>query len=412
MDRAALRRSQYWPQSKLLELKSGRLRRLLSNAQKLAFWADVFREADIIPSQFQFSDIERLPIITRADFRDLEEDLYISSSLKRHSFLDRTSGSTGVPFQFYVDRGAVLRSFAVRDRMFLVATGGVRYQILVIRAAWRMGVAFFKCKLFYLKGTQTIPERLPKLAEMVNRNFPEGVILSVVGSWALALAREVEKTNIRFPIRAISSGGEAMLPAEREYIEKTLDTKLFLTYASQENFCMAFECELHALHLTEEQLHIEIVDFAGRALPQGVVGRVVVTGFDNRVMPFIRYANGDIGSISAESCPCGRTLPTLSVVGREKDVIRLPDDMEVALMDISPIFNSFFTYVRQYQIVQKGPADFLVKVVVAGDFHAKKDDLTARLTRALHPSARIVWEIVSDIAPTASGKAVYFLKDF
>lgn len=410
-DRLALKRSQYWSPSQLHELQTGRLQRLSLKASELPFWSEAFKEAGFDPHQFSFESFRRIPPITRRDFSQFTEEDYVVSSLKDRSFPDQTSGSTGSPFRFLLDKGAVLRSYAVRDRMFRVATRGIRYHIVTLRALERIGLSFYKDYFFYIRGSYSVKHRIGDLAELVNERFPKGVVLYAIASWILALVREVEKSDIRFPVRAIVSAGEGMRPAEREYVERVLRTRLFLAYGSQESSCIAFECEHKKLHINEEELYIEILDDADNPVPAGVTGRIVVTQFDNRVMPFIRYANGDVGSIAQEPCRCGRTLRTITLLGRQKDVIQLPEDREVALIDLSPIFDSFFNEVRQYQIVQKSRTRFLIRVVATEAFEASKSSLAARLVRALHPSAVIEWERVEAIPYAKSGKALYFVKE-
>lgn len=395
----------------MADLRERRLRRIVQQASKLPFWKRKFEKAKIDPGRVSVDDLDRIPTTSRRDFSDLRTDEYIIESLLPRSFVDQTSGSTGSPFRFYHDRGVVLRSFSVRDRMFRAAAKGIRYQIVSMRAKERIGMAFYKHYFFYIRGSYNISHRLAHLVEVVNKSYREGIVMYAIASWIMALAREVEKASVTIPIRAVISTGESMLPNEREYVEKALKTQLRLVYASQEGNCMAFECEHHRFHINEEEIYFQVVDTSGISLPPDTVGRVVFTLLDNRVMPFIRYSNGDIGSISHEQCPCGRTLRTITLKGREKDSILLPEGREIALMDLAPIFDNFFDVIRQYQIVQKSPAHFLIRVIATEQFEAKQADLTDRLIRVLHPAVHIDWEFVTRIPHSESGKAIYFLRE-
>ena len=76
---------------------------------------------------------------------------------------------------------------------------------------------------------------------------------------------------------------------------------MFETYGCREVMLIATECAAHAgLHLSMETLVVEVVvrerrnGRRARASP-GELGEVVITDLTNLAMPFIRYANGDLG---------------------------------------------------------------------------------------------------------------------
>ncbi len=67
------------------------------------------------------------------------------------------------------------------------------------------------------------------------------------------------------------------------------------------------------MHITAEDMVVEIVDDHGRQLPPGIPGEVVVTHLYSDGFPFIRYRTGDVAVLSttnlapaAVDCPCSR----------------------------------------------------------------------------------------------------------
>jgi phenylacetate-CoA ligase len=166
------------------------------------------------------------------------------------------------------------------------------------------------------------------------------------------------------------------------------------------------------MHINEESAYIEIADAQGVPQKHGTEGRIVVTTFDNKVMPFIRYNTGDLGIIDASPCPCDRTLNTISVRGRVTQTIELPENRTVPLLDVSAAFDRFFRQVRQYQIRQTGPLSFVVAIVPGSDFESIKPILEGVLVRLMHPSVHIEWETASHIPEGPGGKALYFSKTY
>lgn len=85
-------------------------------------------------------------------------------------------------------------------------------------------------------------------------------------------------------------------------------------------------------HIVMETGIVEIID-----------GEIVVTDFNNYVMPIIRYKTGDAGCIRESDCPCGRHHPILyDIEGRGVDYYFGPDvKREIGWWVVSPISHKF-----------------------------------------------------------------------
>jgi phenylacetate-CoA ligase len=69
---------------------------------------------------------------------------------------------------------------------------------------------------------------------------------------------------------------------------------------------------------------VEIVDEAGRPLPPGVPGEVVATPLQVAGMPLVRFRTGDVATLHAARCACGRTSPRLGpVLGRKSQMLKV-----------------------------------------------------------------------------------------
>ena len=80
------------------------------------------------------------------------------------------------------------------------------------------------------------------------------------------------------------------------------------------------------MHITSEDIVVEIVGGDGQVLPMGESGEIVVTHLATRDFPFVRYRTGDVGILSDELCACGRGLPVLKEVqGRSTDFLIAQD---------------------------------------------------------------------------------------
>lgn len=408
LDTSALMKSQYWSRARIEHLRDERLRQLFSEVAHLPFWKG---RIGVAGEGEPLVRLAQMPIVSKKELIDADPKDVVDERYVVRSDTDHTSGSTGRPFHFRFDWGASLRSFAVTERTFRTATHGQRYPIVYMRARPRNGFTFYKHTWFFLKGFRSVQHRMEELKKIAGR-LKKGFVLYGYTSSLVEVARQMELRAITLPIKAAMAAGEDLRVSDRVYVERVMGCEVFTLYASREAGFLAYECENKRLHINEEWAYIEIVNEDGLSLENGKEGKVIVTTFDNRVMPFIRYDIGDRGVISKDRCPCGRTLSTIALKGRSAELIELADARVVSLLDVSAMMDVYWKAIRQFQIIQKGPLEFTCKVVPGTDFDNARNDLNAGLVRLLHPNVQITWEKVEAIAEAKSGKAVYFIRDF
>ncbi|MFH0914322.1 MAG: AMP-binding protein [Chloroflexota bacterium] len=120
--------------------------------------------------------------------------------------------------------------------------------------------------------------------------------------------------------------GEMLPPSLRRTLEEDYKVDTYQTYGVTElGGAIAYECrEKSGMHLMDEYL-VEIVEPAtGRQLGTGEVGEIVVTPLLNQRWGVVRFGTGDLSSITAESCPCGRTSPRLTgILGRTGEAVKV-----------------------------------------------------------------------------------------
>lgn len=138
------------------------------------------------------------------------------------------------------------------------------------------------------------------------------------------LAEYIEREKLIIDVRpsAIITTAEVLTQSDREIIERVFNCKVYNEYGCGEIGTIAHECSSGGLHLTSENMIVEIVDDNGNSVPAGEQGEIVVTDLVNYSMPLIRYKIKDYGDISTKPCVCGVNLPCLEkVYGREYDYL-------------------------------------------------------------------------------------------
>jgi hypothetical protein len=100
--------------------------------------------------------------------------------------------------------------------------------------------------------------------------------------------------------------GERLTEADRLAIRRGLGARTLETYSSKEAGQIAHPCERQAgLHVHAESALVEIVDAAGRPVPEGQSGRVIVTPFVSTAQPLIRYEQGDFARFGPSPAAAG-----------------------------------------------------------------------------------------------------------
>jgi len=158
------------------------------------------------------------------------------------------------------------------------------------------------------------------------------------------------------------------------------------------------ECERHdGLHLSQENLYVEILDDAGRPTPAGEEGNVVITDLFNYGMPFIRYVNGDRAVAGWKTCPCGRGLPLLTkVTGRRLDTLETTDGRKVP-GEFFPHLLKDYAAVRRFQVVQSTRDTITIKLVAPDFSDSDRESLLAAIRVCAGWEVHLDLQLVSEI---------------
>ncbi len=220
-------------------------------------------------------------------------------------------------------------------------------------------------------------------------------------------AKFLEEEGLKPPrVRGVIISGEKSFPYQKEKIGQVFNAPVFERYGSQEFCNIAAECEQHnGMHINADALHVEVLRDDGTLAEPGEVGHIVVTGFDNMAMPFIRYKMGDMGALSDEPCPCGRGLPLLkSVAGREMDMIASPEG-NICAGIMFPHFMKEFADIKGFQFVQESLDHLRLRIVPDKDFdRGVLGFMEEQLRRYVGPTMRIEFEFVDELETLMSGK--------
>jgi phenylacetate-CoA ligase len=162
------------------------------------------------------------------------------------------------------------------------------------------------------------------------------------------------------------------------------------------------------MHITAEDIIVEIVDQRGSPLPHGEAGEIVVTHLATRDFPFIRYRTGDIGVLDSKSCPCGRGLPLLGEIqGRSTDFLVAQDGTVMHGLALIYVLREL-PEVGAFKITQENIDLTRVSVVTEAGLNLELVKKIERGFKArLGNGVKIVVEEIAEIPAEKSGKFRY-----
>lgn len=405
-----LQRTQWLPPEELRRLQEQQLRALVTYAyENVPYYRRLFEDRGIdLDGIKSIQDLGKLPVLTRQIIRDNSSSLVAQNykgRVKSHS----TGGTTGEPLKLYKPKdegwswGAYYRGlswygFEPGDKQARI-WGGLSHGSLAHRMMSK--AASFLERETSLSAFDLSERKMSQFANKL-KGFQPTIIIGY-SSGLYIFAEYLRHRGIQdIKPKAVITSAEKLFEHQRQSIRETFGCDVFEWYGCGEVLSIAYECPEHqGLHISTEKVILEVIREDGSACKSGERGRIVVTDLWNYAMPFIRYENGDVGTLSDEDCSCGRSLPLLKCVeGRITDIISMKDRYISA-----PVLTTIFKNlpVRQYQVIQEAEEKILIKVVKAGEY-SDQDTKYILKTMRQHTGVAVEIEIkfVDDIPPSAS----------
>lgn len=415
--RRALDESEWWSAEQLECFRIARLKRLLGMAGKhVPYYQDLFSRLAFSPDSLaSTADLRQLPLLTKSTIRS--EGDRMQSEMARHLMRYNTGGSSGEPLVFFIGKERVTHDVAAKwraTRWWGVDIGDP--EIVVWGSPIELGAQDrVRALRDAVMRTELLPAfamseaRLDGFVARIRRRRPR--MLFGYPSAISHIADHARRRGVRLDdlgVKVVFVTSERLYDYQRTVIAETFGCPVANGYGGRDAGFIAHECPQGSLHITAEDIIVEIVDAAGNPVPVGEEGEIVVTHLATPEFPFVRYRTGDIGRLTATPCRCGRGLPVLAEIqGRTTDFVVAADGTVMhGLAVIYPVRD--LPEVAGFKIVQESLSLTRVEVVAGAGFGA---DTVAKIQTGLRArlgaAVEIQVEPVLEILPERSGKHRY-----
>lgn len=417
--RKQMEASQWWTQDPLQALQVQRLRQLLLHAQAhVPYYKALFAELGFEPNQVQsVADLARLPFLDKARIRSNTEALKADNAQGLARF--NTGGSSGEPLIFYIGAHRVSHDVAAKwraTRWWGVDIGDP--EIVVWGSPIELG-AQDRVKLVRdaLMRTQLLPAfemseaKLDSFIASIRSARPK--MLFGYPSALTHIARHAQKRGMVMDdlgIKVAFVTSERLYDDQRATIGQVFGCPVANGYGGRDAGFIAHECPAGGMHITAEDLVLEIINEAGEVQPPGVAGEIVVTHLATQDFPFIRYRTGDIGVLGAATCSCGRGLPLLTEIqGRSTDFVIAADGTVMHGLSLIYILRDL-AGVQSFKVVQESREKTRVLLVTGPDFlPGAPAQIVAGFKRRLGAGVEVQVDVVDVIPAEKSGKFRYIV---
>ena len=394
------------PRETIVAFQMESLERLLQHAYHTTpYYRELLKAANF--------DIYRVPPLEKQDIREQLDRLYSTVYRRKQRIQNATSGSTGAPLTFYQDRNYWnQRNLSV---YYFDQWAGWNFgepQLVICGSLadlegnrhWKYRFNNYWRNQHWLNGFRLTDTAMWAAFEKMNRDQPRTILAYPSSLYQFAKFIFENGLTPFCKFKGIITSAEMLHPHYRTLAEYVFKTKIYNRYDSREVGLIAMECAEGRMHINCRDLYLEI----DSPDPYTEPGEILITQFNNYVMPFIRYRIGDVGLLSDEMCPCGNDLPILAeLLGRTTATFRTRSG--------TLIHGSYFTQqfydvdgVIQFQIIQESLKHCTLKVVTNEKWtEATRRYLVRRIQDALGTTVVVTVEFVDDIPLSPSGKPEY-----
>ena len=420
-----IERTEYADRSTLSELQGTMLRDLVNHAfANVPYYREAFQRGGLQASDIRgIGDLNKLPLLTRETIRERIRDFRALRGVSDRCYWDNTGGSTGNPLRFLkpnsmypIEQAYMLAQwrrvgYSTRDRKITLrghVIGSTRNE-----KRWQYNPIYNELQLssFHLDRDtiRLFLDEVRRFRPTFIHGYPSSIVLFL---------RTIVNEGMQCPqgIRAVLCSSEPVFAHQRQFIEQTLQSRVFSWYGQSECVILAGECEYNdAYHAFPLYGVLELIDQSGNLIRSpGIEGEIVGTSLNNYAMPFLRYRTGDRGIYDKfERCACGREFQRLkNITGRSQDCVYARDGRAIPVTAL--IFAqhfSAFANIHGMQLYQEVPGELVLRIVRTSHYSDSDErEVRAKMEHCVAGEMDVKFSYVGELPVTRSGKVPFVVQ--
>lgn len=412
-----LLKSQYWSGEEFIIYQEKRLQELISYVyHNVPYYKEWFRKSKLKPDDVKhLNDLHKLPIVSKSVIRQNPLLFRTEKFAKIKSLRMNSSGSTGEPFEYFLapDSYSIRYAAALRGWYWMGYRLGDSYSKLSqnkrTSSIKKIQDIINRCMYIYIPdlsmgSLNSIIQKLEKEKPKFIRCYPDPLVL---------IAKILRMNNkFLYGTKAINCTGNILTMEARSIIEERFNCPVFDSY-SCEGGSLFYQGPTRENYMGTSEIAItEILNNDGNDVSPGETGMHVTTDLWNYTMPFIRYNTQDLVVKSNKTSSCGRSLTGLDkIIGRDNDILVTPSG-NLLIVHLFTIYFEYFNSVKQFQIEQLQPDEFVFRLVVEDTFKTNiLNEIREYWQNFLGNGVKLTIEIHDIIPMLYSGKRRFLIRN-
>lgn len=388
---------------------------LLYAQENVPYYRTIMKDIDLEKGTV-FSTLKELPFLTKQIIRDQGELLYSKNFKHDFGYWMNTGGSTGEPLRFPVSANfesvhqkCLYNLMGCKSNDIIVTINGCRVsdELLNADTFWNMGSENFPYGSVHYSTLYMNDQSLDRYIEHLNEIKPS--LMRGYPSGFERIAKHILNNNInlQFAIKGIYLTSEYFDDSVAELLRKAFKCPVYGQYGHSEVSIFALTlANSHEYYCSPLYGYTEILDEEGNHVKEGESGEIIVTGYSNKVMPFIRYRTGDTAIYGGT---VNGVVKIKSLQGRTIDYIYNSENKKVYLIGL--VFAAHlkaFESIKRWQIEQDKPGFIVIKIVKDTGYSNLQEKEIINLFIAAGIQPEVLY--VDDIPLTERGKRKFLIQ--
>ena len=400
-----------------------RLAGILSYAKDHSKYYSKFLEGKTITVHNAENILRQMPLLTKDIVREQQYSIFSDEIGDDWKIWGNTGGSTGEPLKF------PRLSFGQWNEpvcqyltyYYLAGDKDVRYgDVIVSVSGERVPEESQKEHVFYLKAGNfpwgkyrfstlyMTEENMKYYVESINQIKPSFIRAYSAGALTLAQYIQRNQLKLKFQLKGIYLTSESFSEQSRQFISDVFKCPVVGQYGHTEMSVFAIQHKDDSVYECVPLYgYTEILDEQGQHVKEGETGEIVVTGFNQIGLPFIRYKTGDLATYKG----CKNGIVYIDAIqGRTVDYLVDREGKKVFLT--GAIFGGHikaFNHIAQWQLHQKERGKVAADIIKGAGYDKEIEDELIQFFEKFN--IEVALNYVSYIHKQANGKQKFLIQE-
>lgn len=364
------------------------------------------------------AELHRIPLLTKDIIRTNLSDLVSKRVSHKSMRFTKTGGSTGNPLGFWISGGSddlhqefLFKSMGYKEGDKILAMDGtmIEKELMEKQIYWKTKnngneLPYGGMGLSALALTETRKKYYLDFLTQYRPDFIRGYpfFIAEMANYILETGRRIE-----FDIKGIQLTSEVIFDYQISAIKNAFNSEVFGQYGHHESSVISYTIdEGFEYYCSPLYGYTEVLDQHGNHVNINEEGEVVVTGFANFGMPFIRYKTGDRATYGGEK----QGIVKLSkILGRIFDYVINKKGDKVVIGPRNFAKDALF-YISQWQILQLTPGEIVINISRLPGYNEQHELLISKNFKKL-ADVTCTFEYDKEFQKTKAGKTLFVVQN-